>query len=91
MTSQVQGNLFININLIIQLGFQIDGYFITCIQCLHCCFTGTQMNPCQSNITIHILLNLLHTYPWVQIRRICQIIKTYWVGDHFLYSQALSE
>ena len=45
MTSQVQGNLFININLIIQLGFQIDGYFITYIQCLHCSFTGTQMNP----------------------------------------------
>ena len=39
------------------------------------------VNPLHSNISMHILLSVLCTFPKLLIRRVCLT-----VGDHFLYS-----
>ena len=43
------------------------------------------INPLNPNISLHILLTVLYTFPKVLIRRFCLIIKASLVGDHFLY------
>ena len=44
-------------------------------------------NPLLPNISMHILLAVLYTFPKVPTRRICLTIKIFLVGDYFLYSR----
>ena len=44
-------------------------------------------NPLLPNISMHILLAVLYTFPEVPTRRICLTIKIFLVGDYFLYSR----
>ena len=42
-----------------------------------------------ATISMHFLLDVLYTFPMLLSRRICITIKTFLVGDHFLYSHDL--
>lgn len=44
------------------------------------------VNPLHPLVSIHILHTVLGTYFIMPIRRICQTIKSFLVGDNFFYS-----
>ena len=44
------------------------------------------LNPLHPNISMYILHTILFTFPKVLTRRIYFTIKSFLVGDHFLYS-----
>ena len=48
------------------------------------------VNPLQPNISMHILHTVLFTSPKVLTRRICLTIKSFFFGDHSLYSHNLN-
>ena len=48
------------------------------------------VNPLQPNISMHILHTVLYTSPKVLTRRICLRIKSFFFGDHSLYSHDLN-
>ena len=54
--------------------------------CSHC----FPVNPLQPNISMHILHTVLYTSPKVLTRRICLRIKSFFFGDHSLYSHNLN-
>ena len=54
--------------------------------CSHC----FPVNPLQPNISMHILHTVLFTSPKVLTRRICLTIKSFFFGDHSLYSHNLN-
>ena len=54
--------------------------------CSHC----FPVNPLQPNISMHILHTVLFTSPKVLTRRICLRIKSFFFGDHSLYSHNLN-
>ena len=48
------------------------------------------VNPLHPNISMHILHTVLFTSPKELTRRICLTIKSFFFGDHFLYSHNLN-
>ena len=54
--------------------------------CSHC----FPVNPLQPNISMHILHTVLFTSLKVLTRRICLTIKSFFFGDHSLYSHNLN-
>ena len=38
------------------------------------------------NISMHILYTVLYTFPKKLTKRICLVVKSFFIGDHFLYS-----
>ena len=54
--------------------------------CSHC----FPVNPLQPNISMYILHTVLFTSPKVLTRRICLTIKSFFFGDHSLYSHNLN-
>ena len=54
--------------------------------CSHC----FPVNPGQPNISMHILHTVLYTSPKVLTRSICLRIKSFFFGDHSLYSHNLN-
>ena len=53
-------------------------------------FLLLKLNPSQPYIGIHIFHTVLHTFPKVLTGRICWTVKSFLVGDHFLYSHDLN-
>ena len=39
-----------------------------------------------TNISMHILYTVLYTFPKKLTKRICLAVKSFFIGDHFLYS-----
>ena len=48
------------------------------------------INPLYPNISMHILLTVLYTFPWLQQGEFVKPLRALLVSDHFLYSHDLN-